>query len=88
MTSPNRIDVLRLTLTGTIASLAFFAICWIGAKIPAGTLSHMYIQLFTSAEPSSTAALAEGLLWSAAFGFIGGGLIALSYNLLAPLERS
>lgn len=82
-----KVGILRLALTGAFASAIFFVICWIGAQVPLGTLSHMYVQLFTKAAMNSTAALIEGLVWSVAFGLIGGALVALAYNLLAPLER-
>jgi hypothetical protein len=85
--SVDRINVLRLALTGAIASVVFFVLCWLGAQVQLGTLSHMYIQLFTRSDVASPAALAEGLIWSVAFGLIGGALIALAYNMLAPLER-
>ena len=85
--SIHKIGVLRLALTGAIASSVFFVFCWVGAQIPLGTLSHMYIQLFTKADLNSTAALVEGLCWSIGFGLIGGALIALAYNLLGALER-
>lgn len=85
--SIRKIGVLRLALTGAIASGVFFVFCWVGAQIPLGTLSHMYIQLFTRADLNSTAALAEGLCWSIGFGLIGGALIAWAYNLLGALER-
>lgn len=83
----HKIGVLRLALTGAIASAVFFVLCWVGAQIPLGTLSHMYIQLFTKADLNSTAALVEGLCWSIGFGLIGGALIALAYNFLGALER-
>jgi hypothetical protein len=83
----HKIGVLRLSLTGAIASAVFFVLCWLGAQIPLGTLSHMYIQLFTKADLNSTAALVEGLCWSIGFGLIGGALIALAYNFLGALER-
>jgi len=82
-----RIGVVRLALTGAIASAVFFVFCWVGAQIPLGTLSHMYIQLFTKADLSSTAALIEGFCWSIGFGLIGGALIAWAYNLLGALEH-
>jgi len=82
-----RIGVLRLALTGAIASAVFFIFCWIGAQIPVGTLSHMYVQLFTKSDIGSTTALIEGLCWSLGFGLIAGALVALTYNLLEPLER-
>jgi hypothetical protein len=82
-----RIGVLRLALTGAIACGVFFVFCWIGAQVRVGTLSHMYVQLFTKADLHSTAALAEGFSWSVGFGLIGGALVAFAYNLLSPLER-
>lgn len=82
----HRIGVLRLAVTGAIASPVFFVFCWVGAQVPLGTLSHMYVQLFTKADPHSTAALVEGSCWSIGFGLIGGALIACAYNLLSPLE--
>jgi len=85
--SIHSINVLRLALTGAIASGLFFILCWVGAQMPVGTLSHMYIQLFTKAEVNSTTALVEGFVWSLGFGLIGGALVAGAYNLLAPLER-
>jgi hypothetical protein len=33
-------------------------------------------------------ALAQGLGWSAAFGFVAGGLLALVYNLLGKVGRA
>ena len=83
----SRIGVLRLALTGAIASWLFFVLCWLGAQIRLGTLSHMYIQLFTGAPMSSGTAFLEGTCWSLAFGFIGGALIAAAYNALGALER-
>jgi hypothetical protein len=85
--SIERIGVLRLALTGAIASAVFFVFCWVGAQVPVGTLSHMYVQLFTKADMNSTTALIEGFGWSVGFGLIGGALIAVAYNLLGSLER-
>ena len=56
----SRISVSRLALTGAIASCLFFVLCWLGAHLRLGTLSHMYIELFTKAPVNSPAALAEG----------------------------
>jgi hypothetical protein len=85
--SIRRIGVLRLALTGAIASVLFFLLCWLGAQMQLGTLSHMYIQLFTKADINSTAALVEGFGWSVAFGLIGGALIGWAYNLMGLIER-
>ena len=82
-----RIGVARLALTGALAAAIFYLLCWVGAQLPIGPATHMYLQLFTNAELSSTTALIQGLCWSVAFGLIAGGLIALIYNALASLER-
>lgn len=83
-----RIAVLRLSLTGGIVAGLFYALCWLGALVlPIGPASHMYLQLFTSAELSSGTALVQGLLWSVVFGLLVGALAAFVYNLLDGLER-
>jgi len=84
----HRIGVVRLALTGAIAAGLFYALCWVGGLVlPIGPASHMYLQLFTSAELSSTTALVQGLCWSVVFGLLVGALIAWVYNLLSGLER-
>ena len=79
--------VLRLALTGALAAGIFYLVCWLGAFLPIGPATHMYLALFTSAEITSSLALVQGLCWSLVFGLIAGGLIAFIYNLLAPLDR-
>lgn len=85
--SSRRANVLRFALTGALAAGIFFVICWLGAFLPLGPATHMYIALFTSAEITSSLALVQGLCWSFGFGLIAGSLIAFIYNLLAPLDR-
>jgi hypothetical protein len=85
--SRSGIGVVRLALTGAIAATAFFVLCWAGAFLPIGPATHMYLQLFTSAENSTARALLEGACWSAAFGLVAGALIAVVYNALGPLDR-
>ena len=80
-------NVLRLALTGALAAGVFYTVCWLGAFLPLGPATHMYIKLFTNAEINSIVALVQGLCWSIAFGLIAGALIAFFYNLLAPLDR-
>ncbi|MCW3848421.1 hypothetical protein OF829_14350 [Sphingomonas sp. LB-2] len=82
-----RPNILRFAATGAIASGIFFLLCWAGALLSVGAASHMYIQLFTRAEISSLAALAEGLCWSILFGAIAGALIAGTYRLITPAAR-
>ena len=86
--SGGRANVLRFALTGALAAAIFYAICWLGAFLPIGPATHMYLKLFTSADVNSSLALVQGLCWSLAFGLIAGSLIASIYNLLAPLERA
>lgn len=81
-------STLRLALTGALAAGVFYVICWLGAFLPIGPATHMYLKLFTNAEISSIVALVQGLCWSIAFGLIAGALIAFFYNLLAPLGRA
>ena len=83
-----KVNVLRLALTGALAAGVFYAVCWLGAFLPLGPATHMYIKLFTNAEINSSVALVQGLCWSIAFGLIAGSLIAFFYNLLAPLDRA
>ena len=83
----HRLGVLRFALTGALAAGLFFGLCWVGAQLPIGPATHMYLNLFTNAELSSSLALIEGVCWSVAFGLIAGALIALIYNALAFLDR-
>lgn len=85
--SNRRANVLRLALTGALAAGVFYVICWVGAFLPIGPATHMYLALFTNAEVNSSLALVQGLCWSLGFGLIAGTLIAFFYNLLAPLDR-
>ena len=80
-------NVLRLALTGALAAGVFYVICWVGAFLPIGPATHMYLALFSSAEINSSLSLVQGLCWSLGFGLIAGTLIAFIYNLLAPLDR-
>ena len=82
-----RIGVLRLALTGGLASMAFFVLCWAGAFLPIGPATHLYLQLFTGADISTARALIEGACWAAAFGLAAGALVASIYNALGRLDR-
>jgi hypothetical protein len=83
----HNLGVLRFALTGALAAAIFYLLCWIGAQLPIGPATHMYLRLFTNAELSSGVALVEGLCWSIGFGLIAGALIAVIYNALAFLDR-
>lgn len=84
---PRRAGVARFALTGAVATTAFFVLCWVGAFLPIGPATHMYIRLFTNAEMTSGLALLQGVCWSIAFGLIAGALVALAYNATAFLDR-
>ena len=84
--APSRVDVVRFALTGALSATIFFFLCWVGALLPFGPATHMYLQLFTSADVNSGLALWQGLCWSLAFGLIAGAIIALSYKLVAAID--
>ena len=86
-TTFRKLSVARLAATGALTALAFFVLCWIAAILPLGNVSHMYVQLFTTAQVSSGTALVEGAVWSIAFGLIAGALVAFFYNALRFLDR-
>lgn len=85
--SVRKLGVARLALTGALSAGTFYVFCWIGAQLPIGPATHMYLDLFTNADLSTGTALVQGLCWSVAFGIIAGALIALIYNALAFLDR-
>ena len=83
---PQKVGVARVALTGAFAATAFFVVCWLGAVLGIGIVTHMYIALFTSADANSGLAFVQGACLSLAFGLILGTLMAFFYNLLAPLD--
>lgn len=85
-TSGRKLSIARVALAGAASAAIFFALCWAGTFLPIGPATHMYLGLFTNAEPSSGFALVQGVCWSIAFGLIAGGLFAWVYNLLARLD--
>ena len=84
--SVRKASLLRSALAGAMASGVFFLLCWLGAFLPIGPATHMYLQLFTNAELTSALALGQGFCWSVIFGFVAGALIALCHNLLAVFD--
>ena len=87
-TNTPTISVLRLAVAVGVALMALFAICWIAIFLPVGNATHAYIGLFTTADPKSGVALAQGLCWSLIFGLIAGGLGAFVYNLFGGAGRA
>lgn len=84
--APNKVGVLRFSITGALSAAVFFILCWLAALLPIGPATHMFIRLFTDAEITSTMALFLGTCWSFLFGLVAGGLVAIFYNLLASLD--
>lgn len=82
-----KVSITRFVLTGALASAVFFTLCWVGTFLPVGSATHMYLQLFTAGPVTSGPAMAEGFCWSAVFGAVAGGLIAVTYNMLGVFER-
>lgn len=83
----HRIGVRRLAATLGVGAALIFGICWLGTFIPLSSPTHAYIDLFTSAQPNSGAALLEGGVWSFVFGALTGAVLAALYNLFVGLDR-
>ena len=62
----------RCVATGAAILASLFVICWIGTMVSNLRLSHMFIQLFTTAPVDSGVALLEGVCSSLVFGAITG----------------
>jgi hypothetical protein len=79
-TTPNKLSIVRCTLTGAAVLVIQFAICWASAAAGFAGGSHMYISIFTLEPVGSLDALAIGSCWSVVFGGLTGALIAITYN--------
>ncbi len=84
---PHKLGIARVAIASAATTVAFYVICWVGAFLPIGPATHMYLQLFTNAEVASVTALAVGLCWSLAFGLIAGTMFAVFYNLFAGFDH-
>lgn len=84
----HRLGVLRVALTGAITAAVVFVLRWLGTFVPFSSPTHAYIGLFTQAEMSSVAALAQGICWSFLSGGLSGVVFAAVYNALGPIERN
>lgn len=82
-----RLSIIRLAVIGAIVSTLFFLMCWVAVLLPISRGPHMYLRLFTAADLSSGAALAQGLSWSVVFGALVGGLIASVSNTLGSFGQ-
>ena len=63
--------------------MPLFLLCWI-ASVLGFVGSHAFVGLITLASVFSVTALCIGGISAAAFGGIGGALIALLYNAMGP----
>lgn len=79
----HNVSILRFAVAGAITLIVLFALCWVGALILPSAFSHLFIALFTAAPMTSALALGQGICGALIFGFLGGGILAWSYNLTA-----
>ena len=80
-------SVTRFAVTGAITLIVLFVLCWLGAVLWPGAFTHLFVALFTSAPMTSWLALVEGVCSALLFGFLAGGVLALTYNFTAWSER-
>jgi hypothetical protein len=70
-----------------VALVILFVLCAVAQAVaPDWPATHAWIGLFTAAPALSLRAWADGVLWSAVFGGVGGAVFAVAYN--AALRRS
>lgn len=81
-----RVGVKQVALTAAFVAAALFILAWSASRLP-GSVTPNYIKLFTSADPSSSRAMIEGVVWSVLLGYVTGGLAALTFNALGALKR-
>lgn len=79
------LSIVRMLVTGAIASALIFVLCWIGNFVPYSSPTHAFIGLFTNADINSGRALFEGSVWSLLFGGLAAALFALVYNNAAAI---
>lgn len=87
MAEPGRLGVARCALTGAVVVSVLFALCWLTSLFGAFGGSHMYMAMFAMGASAPLAALALGLICSAAAGLFVGALTALTYNAFGFLAR-
>lgn len=78
------IGILHATFVGAVVGGTIFITCWLLAFAPV-TATHSLISLFTTAEPTSLAALSLGSCWSIIFGAWVGFLIALASKFVTSI---
>ena len=83
-----RAPVIRFAASGAMTLVVLFVLCWIGAVAWPAAFTHAFVTLFTAAPMTSWLALGQGICSALLFGFMAGGVVALSYNLSSGLERA
>jgi hypothetical protein len=79
--SISKSPLLHFTAAGALIFGISFIVCWLLAFVPVSA-THAFIALFTAADTTSQAALAQGLCWSLAFGAWLGFLTAVIHKFL------
>ena len=82
------LSIVQAAAAGAASVGVIYLACWIGTRVPGLSVSHMFLALFTTADPRSTTALAQGFGWSLVFGGLAAALIAFFYNRFAFLGRT
>jgi hypothetical protein len=81
------LSVIRTGIAVGLSAGVLYLFCWLGAVIGVVPVTHMYLQLFSAAEQTSIAALAEGTTASIAFGSFAGVIFGVVSRALAQSGR-
>lgn len=85
---PAGIGVLPLGIALAVTLLAAYAACWlVAASVPAATLAHAWLQLFSAEPEGSMPQLIEGSIYSAVAAWFAALIFAPVYNLVARADR-
>ena len=81
------LSVIRTGIAVGLSAGVLYIFCWLGAVIGLLPVTHMYLQLFSAADRTSIAALAEGTTASIAFGFFAGVIFGVISRAIARPGR-
>jgi hypothetical protein len=81
------LSAIRIGVVTGLSAGVLYLLCWLGAVIGLLPVTHMYLQLFSAADQTSIAALAEGTTASIAFGFIAGAIFGVISRAIARPGR-
>lgn len=79
--SPSKLATGRAALTGALSTTTFFILCWMAGALNLFPSTHMLISLFTPGDPTTLETLGFGVVSAVLSGALGGGLVALFWNL-------